>query len=120
MARQENGAGFVRFDGPSQQWYEVDDKVSRDRVSQCFREAEKSFKTTDSSPDNHSYHPLAYLSLLVAPGKNVSNPAMDVTLTQTVDKLELLPANYCAPEVHPTGEELCEWFQLDHPAGKDL
>jgi hypothetical protein len=34
-----NGGGFVRWDPASQGWYEVGDKVARDKVGQCLRDA---------------------------------------------------------------------------------
>ncbi|CAJ1926452.1 unnamed protein product [Cylindrotheca closterium] len=63
-ATEQGGGGFVRFDSSSGLWYEVGEKIARDKVGQALRDAarlqsekRKSITIDSSSSSSSSSHP---------------------------------------------------------------
>eukprot|EP00980_Cylindrotheca_fusiformis_P022030 scaffold8917_cov111-Cylindrotheca_fusiformis.AAC.3 len=132
MSIQAGGSGFVRYDSDLQRWYEVGDKVARDKVGHCLREARDS-KNRSRKKEHGNHEPDHSLS------SNTTAPTMSFKPNEhsfqyehsfhysLVDALgdpnpssasvglpdEEFPCRLSNDDGWTSTKELCDWFEAE-------
>jgi hypothetical protein len=98
-SKHAGDVGFVRFDPFLKRWYEVADRVARDKVGHSLRDATKARKMRQTEDDH--------------PKRRTPIPVITTSMYFPESQFELSAKKCLSHPIESTTADLCDWFEAE-------